>query len=85
MSYSKNKHFGLFRNNEYLEKFSKSHTYSFWKFEDIEFYKRLGVADLLPVVDSYVLQSPEKVIGFIGVSGKHLEKMEWVKSIRYCI
>ena len=40
-------------------------TYSFEKPEDFKFYKHLGATDLSSTVDLYVLQSTEKIIGFM--------------------
>ncbi|MDR1624080.1 MAG: GNAT family N-acetyltransferase [Tannerellaceae bacterium] len=50
-------------------------THDFLKLEDFEFYKRIGSKDFLPAMDLYVLQLDEKIIGFIGVSDKHLEML----------
>ena len=50
-------------------------THHFLKAEDFEFYKRLGKTKYLPSVDLYVLRIENTIIGFIGVSGKHLEML----------
>lgn len=70
--YSINERITPFRNNKHLESAVKA-TYSFEKPKDFKFYKHLGATELSSTVDLYVLQSTEKIIGFIGVSGKHLK------------
>ena len=50
-------------------------THHFLKAEDFEFHKRLGKTKYLPSVDLYVLRIENTIIGFMGVSGKHLEML----------
>ena len=50
-------------------------THHFLKAEDFEFYKKLGTIQYLPAVDLYILQIEKTIIGFIGVSGNHLEML----------
>ncbi len=50
-------------------------THHFLKPEDFEFYKHMGQTKYLPAVDLYVLRIEKTIIGFIGVSGKHLEML----------
>ena len=50
-------------------------THHFLKAEDFEFYKKLGTIQYLPAVDLYILRIEKTIIGFIGVSGNHLEML----------
>lgn len=48
-------------------------THHFLKPEDFAYYKKMGPTKYLPAVDLYVLRIEKTIIGFIGVSGNHLE------------
>lgn len=50
-------------------------THHFLKAEDFEFYKQMVPTKYLPAVDLYVLRIENNIIGFIGVSCKHLEML----------
>ena len=50
-------------------------THHFLKPEDFEYYKQMGTTKYLPAVDLFVLRIEKTIIGFIGVSGKHLEML----------
>lgn len=48
-------------------------THHFLKPEDFEYYKWMGPTKCLPALNLYVLRIEKTIIGFIGVSGRHLE------------
>jgi putative acetyltransferase len=48
-------------------------THHFLKPEDFAYYKKMGPTKYLPAIDLHVLRIESTIIGFIGVSGNHLE------------
>lgn len=50
-------------------------THHFLKPEDFAYYKKMAPTKYLPAVDLYILRIESAIIGFIGVSGNHLEML----------
>jgi putative acetyltransferase len=50
-------------------------THNFLDDDDFVFYKKLIPIEYLPKVDSYILLSDEKPVGFIGIHGEDLEML----------
>lgn len=54
---------------------SVSATHHFLKKEDFEFYKNIIPKNYLSYLDLYVICLSEKIVGFMGSSGKNLEML----------